>query len=314
MNRTTIAGGPTDAGGPTIDTGSRIEPALGRARVLNLPAGPIRIYERGSGPTIVFIHGMSVNAVAWRKVVPLLADDFHCVTADWPFGAHTMAMRDGVDLSAPGIADIIATALEELGVSDVILVGNDGGGLLSQLVVTRHPERIGGVVLTNCDAYENFPPPDFAYLCRLARLPLIGRVGPTVIRRRMVAAMIARSRRGFGALHRHPVEPRVIEHYLTGPRTSPGVFGDFLTFLRSVDKEQSLAAASRFGEVEQPVLILWAPDDPVFPERYAHRLAADFPHSRLELLADSATWVGEDQPESVAAAVRRHITDRHAAS
>ena len=44
------------------------------------------------------------------------------------------------------------------------LVGNDTGGALCQLVVTRHPERIGRLVLTNCDAYDEFPPSMFKLL------------------------------------------------------------------------------------------------------------------------------------------------------
>ena len=38
------------------------------------------------------------------------------------------------------------------------IVGNDSGGAMSQVLVTRHPERIGRLVLTNCDTHENFPP------------------------------------------------------------------------------------------------------------------------------------------------------------
>ena len=42
------------------------------------------------------------------------------------------------------------------------LVGNDTGGALCQFVAVRHPERVGRLVLTNCDAFERFPPAAFA--------------------------------------------------------------------------------------------------------------------------------------------------------
>lgn len=51
------------------------------------------------------------------------------------------------------------------------LVGNDTGGAICQLVATRHPERLGRLVLTSCDAYEIFPPKPFGYLTWIGRVP-----------------------------------------------------------------------------------------------------------------------------------------------
>ena len=67
-------------------------------------------------------------------------------------------MKPDADLSPYGIAAMIADFLEALDLEDVTIVGNDSGGAMSQVLVTRHPERIGRLVLTNCDTHENFPP------------------------------------------------------------------------------------------------------------------------------------------------------------
>jgi pimeloyl-ACP methyl ester carboxylesterase len=60
------------------------DPALGTRRELELPQGRLRYFEAGGGPPIVFVHGYFVNANIWRKVVPNLALDFHCVALDPP--------------------------------------------------------------------------------------------------------------------------------------------------------------------------------------------------------------------------------------
>ena len=44
-------------------------PALGASRELDLPQGPLTVFEAGAGPPIVFVHGLLVNANLWRKVV-----------------------------------------------------------------------------------------------------------------------------------------------------------------------------------------------------------------------------------------------------
>ena len=146
-------------------------PDLGPAKELELPQGRLRYHDTGSGPPLVFVHGALVNANLWRKVVPALAPDFRCVALDLPFGSHLVPMPPEADLSAPAFADLIADAIEALALDDVTLVGNDTGGALSQLVVTRRQERLGRLVLTSCDAFDNFPPKAMKPLMPVLRLP-----------------------------------------------------------------------------------------------------------------------------------------------
>ena len=135
------------------------------------PAGTVRYRERGAGPTVLFVHGLLVNGALWRKVVPELAPDFRCIVPDWPLGSHEVPLGDAADRTAGGMAQLIADFMAALELEDVTLVGNDSGGALSQLVVTRHPERVGRLVLTPCDAFDNFPPKMFRYLSWAAKAP-----------------------------------------------------------------------------------------------------------------------------------------------
>ncbi len=145
--------------------------SLGPARVLDLGGGRrIRAHVTGEGPPIVFVHGALVNANLWRKVVPRL-DGFTRVTLDLPLGSHLEAMPKGADLRVPALANLIADALEALELDGVTLVGNDTGGGLSQVVAVSRPERIGALVLTSCDAFENFPPRFFRIVLAPAAIP-----------------------------------------------------------------------------------------------------------------------------------------------
>src|SRR5215217_2574340 len=118
-------------------------PALGGLRTLDLPSGRLGCFETGpgDGPPIVFVHGLLVNANLWRKVVARLSGEFRCITLDLPLGSHTLPMRESADLTPYGLVDLIADTLEELALDDVTLVGNDTGGALCQMLVTRRPQR-----------------------------------------------------------------------------------------------------------------------------------------------------------------------------
>ena len=138
---------------------------------ITLPQGRIRYREAGSGDPVVLVHGLLTNAELWREVIPLLAQDFRVIAPDWPLGSHTIPLGPHADLTPSGLARIIADFLAALELEDVTLVGNDTGGAICQLVAANHPDRLGRLVLTPCDAYENFLPPAFRPLQVLARVP-----------------------------------------------------------------------------------------------------------------------------------------------
>ena len=80
------------------------------------------------------------------------------------------------------------------------LVGSDTGGGICQLVVDAHPERIGRLVLTNCDAFDQCPPFPFGAVFGLLRGPVSIKAlfGP------MRLAALRDSPLGFGLLVTRP--------------------------------------------------------------------------------------------------------------
>lgn len=267
-------------------------PELGTA----LDLGRIVAYEAGTGSPIVFVHGLLVNANLWRKVVSELSPGFRCIALDLPLGSHVRPMPAGADLSPPALADLIADAIEELDLEDVTLVGNDTGGALCQLVVTRRPERIGRLVLTSCDYRDNFPPPAFRPLKVAARVPGVLRAILTPLRLRAPRRLPI----AVGWLAKRPIDPDAEDSYLLRALADRGVMADLRRVIGGVDPRHTNAAADALGRFERPALIAWSREDRFFPPRDAEALAAAFPDSRLEWIDDSYTFSPEDQPHRLA--------------
>jgi pimeloyl-ACP methyl ester carboxylesterase len=228
--------------------------------------------------------------------VPELADGFRCVVLDLPLGAHRDPMPPDADLSPPALADIIADAIEALGLEDVVLIGNDTGGALCQLVVTRRPERIGRLVLTSCDAFDNFPPKAMRPAMPLFRLPgviavMLAPMRLAAVRRRLMTLIRASKR---------PVDKKAVDSYALSPLRSAGVRRDMKKLLRGVDKRHTLEAATRLPSFARPALIAWSREDKFFPPSHAERLAKLLPNARLEWIEDSYTFSPEDQPTRLA--------------
>jgi pimeloyl-ACP methyl ester carboxylesterase len=270
---------------------------LGETKEIRLGQGTLRYREVGSGPTLVFVHGLLASGVLWRDVVAGLSGWFRCIVPDLPLGGHAVPMGPDADLSPRGVARFVADFMAALNLRDVTLVGNDTGGPICQIVVAEHPERVGSLVLTNCDAYEAFFPWQFRWLFqdvpRLLGVSFADLLAWTMrsrLAQRLFLKTVAKRR----------MDEATLDAYFTPLLTDAGVRGDMTRFLQQVSKRYTLEAAKSFRDFRRPVLIVWGEDDLFFLKKYARRLERDFPDARLEFVPGSRAFVPEDRPGRLA--------------
>jgi pimeloyl-ACP methyl ester carboxylesterase len=261
---------------------------------IDLPNGRIRYREAGEGKPVVFVHGYLVDSRLWDGVVDSLSDRCRCLAPDWPIGSQPMAMKPDADLTPYGIAATIAGFLEAMDLEDVTIVGNDSGGAMSQVLVTRHPERIGRLVLTNCDTHENFPPGPFKGFVALAKVPGVLRALLGPLRIGAVARAV------FKPFSNKPIPPELVRSWVEPALNDPGVKHDVKKVTVGMNKRYTLEAAEKLRGSDLPVLLAWAPKDRVFPLKFAERLAGEIPNARIVEIPDAGTFVPLDQPERVA--------------
>jgi pimeloyl-ACP methyl ester carboxylesterase len=277
---------------------------IGEEREVRLGPDVIRYREVGSGPALVFVHGILASGVLWRDVVADLSGRFRCVVPDLPLGGHAVPISPETDLSPRGVARLVAGFMSALDLRNVTLVGNDTGGAICQIVIAEHPERVGRLVLTNCDAYEAFFPWQFnLFFHHGPRL-----FGPRYVdlMARMLGARPAQ-RLLLKTVAKRPMDDATLDAYFANLIGNAGVRRDLTRFLRQVSKRYTLGAAKRFPDFRRPVLIVWGEDDMFFLSRYARRLQEDFSDARLRFVAGSRAFVPEDRPKTLAEHVAEFV-------
>lgn len=281
--------------------------ALGERRTLQIADGPIEYCVAGRGPTVVFLHGIIANGDVWRGVVADLAKDHRCVVPDWPLGAHRLAMRPGTDFSLPGVAAMVDRFLAAADLDHVVLVANDTGGAVAQHVVADRPARIAALVLTPCDAFENFVPLPIRHLRLLGR----NSVGLWILAQTLRWRWVQRLPIAFGRLTERAIPADIMRSYTAPLREYAGTRRDFASLVRNIHPRYTMAVASRLSNYRRPVLLTWARERRrFFPLEHAYRLKSLFPDATVEVIENSGPFVTEDQPQAVAAAVRRFISER----
>ena len=197
------------------------------SQTLETRLGPLSYRSSGDGPTLVFFAGALANGDLWRDVVAALEDRYRCITIDLPLGAHPHPLFQGADRSATSLARLELDCLDLLDVEDATVVANDtAGGLLLLSLATEHPalDRIGRLVLTNCESYDKFPPDALKRAASVSRnLPRLARalVGlqarSSAARRKIVASVAAQG-----------LDPERTESFFGPARRDPQVAGDLV--------------------------------------------------------------------------------------
>jgi pimeloyl-ACP methyl ester carboxylesterase len=281
-------------------------PELGPSRTIDLGGGRrIRAHATGDGPPMVFVHGVLVNANLWRKVVPRL-EGFTRITLDLPLGSHLEPMPKDADLRPPALADLIADAIEALDLSGATVVANDTGGGLTQIMAARRPERIGAIVLTSCDAFDNFPPRFFRIVLAPARVPGAIPIAFGGLRlRRLRRLPIA-----YGWLTNEPIDPQAEDSYVLPVLTRSEVRRDLRRVLGGLDPAETLDAAAKLTRWDKPALIAWSERDRFFPPAHGERLAKVIPGAKFELIEGARTFSPEDRPERLATAIAAFMREQ----
>jgi pimeloyl-ACP methyl ester carboxylesterase len=272
----------------------------GRVAEIRLKQGVVRYRSMGEGTPVVFVHGLMTNSIVWRKVVPLIATDAWCIAPDWPLGSHSLPVEPYADLTPPGLVKLVTDFLAALGLHDVTLVGITLGGAYCQMIAAENPDRVRRMVLLPSDAYDNVPPKMLRYLRWSAHVPgLLYLLAQSMRFRPSLKMPFA-----YGWAAKRPFEREVLDAFVRPMLSTSGVRRDLGKMLRGLTPDHTLAAASRFGDFDKPVLIIWSDEDRFFPFTHAERLAEAFPQSRLETVSDSYSYVVQDQPERTAELIR----------
>jgi pimeloyl-ACP methyl ester carboxylesterase len=271
------------------------ELALKQATIEYREFGP----QDSAHPPVFFVHGVLVDGQLWHGVAEELGrQGYRCIVPTLPLGSHTIPVKDAGALSLPGVAEIVNDALEALDLSDVTLVGSDTGGGICQLAVDARSDRIGRLVLTNCDAFDQCPPFPFDAVFSMLR-------GPISIRasfRPMRLAALRHSAIGFGMLISHP-DKRVTADWIRPCLDDARICRDLAALLRQIATIDLTDVATRLARFDKPVTLVWGQKDVVFKPSLGRRLAEVFPNGKLIEVPGSKTFVSLDEPDAVIDAI-----------
>jgi len=262
----------------------------------------IHVVERGEGPTIVLLHGITLAAAIWGNQLRDLAATHRVIAIDQRGHGRSRPGREPADLARLG-TDLLAV-LEALDVHDAVLVGHSMGGMVVLRLLADRPDALAervvglGLVATSGGPLSKLPYWELLArtLARLVALRLhrLDGVGRGLLPPGDLAYLIAR--RSFGAAPL-PADVELTRSIIDD--TSVAVVAELLGDVMTVD------LSGRLGAADLPALVVVGSKDRLTPPWHARGLAAALPSAELLVLPGCGHMVMLERPGELAAALER---------
>ena len=141
-------------------------------RILELPGGDVQVREDGDrgDPPLVLVHGFQASLRWWDRVTPALAREHRVIRIDLLGHGGSEKPRDGYGMEEQG--DLVAQAMEELGVREAAVVGHSMGGQVVTALTERHPELVDRLMVIDTAPENGFNKNRLTR--RIATTPVIG--------------------------------------------------------------------------------------------------------------------------------------------
>lgn len=246
----------------------------------------IHVNQRGSGElALVFLHYYGGSARTWDAVADELADKYRIVATDHRGWGDSEAPADGYR-----IADLAADAegvIDTLGLRRYVLIGHSMGGKVAQLIASRRPDGLRGLVLVAPS------PPSPTRLSDAQRATLTGAYQT----RESVSFVIDHvlTARPLSVVQRE----QVIEDSLRGAPQAKAAWPD-------IAMREDITAAT--ASIDVPTIVISGELDKVDSiETLEAELLPRIPHAALHVLPETGHLSPLEAPGEVAGCIARFV-------
>ena len=266
---------------------------------LDIDGTAIHYVEAGRGEDVVLIHGWNGSTFSFRYTIPELAQRYRVIAIDLMGYGYSARMRDA-DYSLTGQSEIVAQAMDRLGVTNAAVIGHSMGGAVATRLALRHPDWVRKLVLVDSvNVTEMRQATRFGKLLRVVMplgAPLL--LHPYRSRRRIFLT----------AVHDPAyLTPEIEEGYFR-PMHMKGHLRSMGQQLTSRQDDDLLSPS----DITQPTLILWGEHDSWLRPELGERLNAEIPDSRLTLVPSAGHLPLEEQPDFCNREILRFLQDDEA--
>ena len=252
----------------------------------------------GAGEPLVFLHGTPWSSALWRRIADALSARFTVYLWDMPgYGASSKDADHRVDLGFQG--ELFAFLLEQWGLDRPHIVAHDIGGAVALRARLLHGARYSSLCLVDVVALSPWGSPFFRLVQEHA--DVFAQLPPAVHRGAVEAYIRGASHTGVSGSD---------SAMLMRPWSDAQGQAAFYRQIAQADEGFTDEIEPRYGEIDEPVHIVWGAEDTWMPTDRASRLQALIPGASLAVVPDAGHLIQLDAPEALTAELARWLDGR----
>lgn len=242
--------------------------------------------ENPSRPTILFIHGFLSSSFSFRKLYPLLKNEYNLISVDLPpFGKSGKSLK--YVYSNENNASSVISLLEKLGIEKVAVIGHSMGGQIGLRIAGKRPNLTEKAILLSSSGYLK---PLKKSLALLSYLPAFHRYVKNYLKKSGVMKNLQ-----LVVHDQSIIDDEMYKGYLE-PFLDDGIFKALGRMARHWEGD---LPKEKLQKIHTPCLLIWGKHDRVVPVSVGEKLHRDLPNSKLIVLKETGHLVPEEKPEEV---------------
>lgn len=269
---------------------------------LALPGGALSYVDEGAGRPVVLLHGNPTWSFYYRRLIAALRGTRRVIAPDH-MGCGLSDKPQAYPYTLSQHIENVGALIDHLGLGTVDLVVHDWGGAIGMGWATRHPERVGRMVVLNTAAFLS---PRLPWRIAVCRYPLVGDLAVRGLNGFAVGGTLMATAR--------PMPPEVRRGYLL----PYGSWADRVAIQRFVRDIPMTPAHPTWAVVDgidrdlaalrgKPMLILWGGKDWCFSDAFLAGWLARFPEAEAVRFDDAGHYVLEDAHAAIVPRVARFL-------
>ncbi len=290
---TLVVNGQTKDAETTIDGG----------RIISLPGGDVQVFEQGSGDgaPIVLLHCYGCSLHWWDELAPILAADHRVIRIDLlGFGG---SQKPASGYSIDDQAELVAGALDRLGVQGAVVVGHSMGFSVATALADRASQLVDRLV--NIDQAPTEDECSLPFIAKLGYAPVIGeaiwRVAPNFAIKDGYADAFAP---GYDISSGFPNPDQVINDYKAMTYTS---YTEAASESSDYTDEEPLD--QRLRQIPVPLLSIFGDEDQICDPESSQSAYASVPGAETESIAGAGHSPNVEKPKETAALIERFAAE-----
>lgn len=278
-------------------------------KLIDLGGYKVAYVDMGQGPPVILLHGCPFSIYEWHLVAPLLAKHFRIIAPDL-IGLGDTPVRLNDDYRLPRDVQMVTALMDRLGIRSARFIGHDHGGAIVQLLMQHDPARIDMAILTNVEAYDQWPSKpeteDLHLITNPGTAPLMYfAMQSRLVQRDLYSIAVVNP----ATLTDATLDAFAMEHLANAQRWQR-LRRFFGWQLDPAHNHLTVEAVPAMRQFKKPVLIVWGEKDTNFGPAIGTRLARDIPGTKgIVWLKNSAHLPMLEEPQAYSDIATRFFRD-----